>query len=129
MGQAVNLAIDSLEARKQEYKANGISYYRPWLFLVSDGAPNDADWESAAARAVEMEEAKKFKMFCVGVQGADMEVLGKFCVGKPVTLKGLRFRDMFLWLSSSQQSVSRSTPGDEVPLQNPTTPDGWASIA
>lgn len=129
MGQAVNLALDSLEARKQQYKANGISYYRPWLFLVSDGAPNDPDWESAAARAVEEERAKKFKMFCVGVQGADMEVLGKFCAGKPVTLKGLRFRDMFLWLSSSQQSVSRSTPGDEVPLQNPTTPDGWASIA
>ena len=129
MGEAVNQAIDSLERRKQEYKSNGISYYRPWLFLVSDGAPNDPNWEAAAARAVEAEKAKSFKMFCVGVEGADIEVLGRFCVSEPVKLKGLRFRDMFQWLSSSQQSVSRSTPGDEVPLENPTTPDGWASIA
>jgi uncharacterized protein YegL len=129
MGQAVHRAIDSLEARKQQYKSNGIAYYRPWLFLVSDGAPNDPDWQAAAARAVEEERAKAFKMFCVGVEGADMETLGKFCLGEPVKLKGLRFRDMFLWLSSSQQSVSRSTPGDEVPLENPAAPDGWASIA
>jgi uncharacterized protein YegL len=129
MGQAVNQAIDSLESRKQQYKSNGIAYYRPWLFLVSDGAPTDPNWESAAARAVEAEKAKAFKMFCVGVEGADIQVLRRFCVGEPVMLKGLRFRDMFQWLSSSQQSVSRSTPGDEVPLQNPATPDGWASIA
>lgn len=128
MGQAVELAIDTLEARKHEYKANGISYYRPWMFLVSDGAPNDPDWESSAQRAVEEESAKKFKMFCVGVEGADLTTLSKFCVGEPVKLKGLRFRDMFLWLSSSQQSVSRSTPGDEVPLENPTTPEGWGSV-
>lgn len=128
MGQAVNLAIDTLEARKQQYKTNGISYYRPWMFLVSDGAPNDPDWESAAARAVSAEKAKSFKMFCVGVEGADMQTLKKFCAGEPVKMKGLRFRDMFLWLSSSQQSVSRSTPGDTVPLENPTAPEGWASI-
>ena len=129
MGQAVNQALDALEARKSQYKANGISYYRPWLFLVSDGAPNDPNWEAAAARAVESEKAKAFKMFCVGVEGADLQTLKKFCLGEPVKLKGLRFRDMFQWLSSSQQSVSRSTPGYEVPLENPTTPDGWASIA
>lgn len=129
MGQAVNQAIDALEARKSEYKANGISYYRPWMFLVSDGAPNDPNWEAAAARAVEAEKSKAFKMFCVGVEGADLETLGKFSLGDPVKLDGLRFRDMFLWLSSSQQSVSRSTPGDSVPLEDPTSgPNGWASI-
>lgn len=129
MGQAVNQAIDALEQRKQQYKDHGIAYYRPWLFLVSDGAPNDPNWEAAAARAVEAEKAKKLKMFCVGAGAADMATLGKFCVGKPVMLKGVRFRDMFKWLSNSQGSVSRSTPGDEVPLPNPATPDGWASIA
>lgn len=129
MGMAVNQAIDAVEARKMQYKANGIAYYRPWIFLVSDGAPNDPNWESAAIRAVEAEKAKKFKMFCVGVEGADVSVLKKFSVAEPVMLKGLRFRDMFLWLSSSQQSVSRSTPGEAVPLENPATPEGWASIA
>lgn len=128
MGKAVNLAIDLIEGRKQEYRENAISYYRPWLFLVSDGAPNDSGWELAAKRAVEAEKEKAFKTFCVGVEGANLSILSQFAVGEPLMLKGLRFRDMFLWLSSSQKSVSRSTPGDEVPLENPTGPAGWGSI-
>ncbi len=128
MGMAVEKAMDAIESRKLQYKANGIAYYRPWIFLVSDGAPNDPDWESIAIRAVSAEKSKKFKTFCVGVDGADVSVLQKFSVSAPVMLKGLRFRDMFLWLSSSQQSVSRSTPGDTVPLENPATPEGWATI-
>ena len=128
MGQAVSMAIDAIEERKVLYKANGIAYYRPWIFIVSDGAPNDPDWELAATRAVEAEKAKKFKTFCVGVEGADLSVLKKFSVAEPLMLKGLRFRDMFLWLSSSQQSVSRSTPGEAVPLENPTGPKGWGEV-
>lgn len=128
MGQAVDRAIAAIDARKQEYKASGIAYFRPWIFLVSDGAPNDPGWEDAAARSIAAEQTKAFKMFCVGVEGADMEVLKRFCLGTPIKLKGLRFRDMFLWLSSSQRSVSRSTPGEDVPLENPVTPDGWGSI-
>jgi len=128
MGEAVNRAIDALESRKTEYKENGISYYRPWLFLITDGAPNDPNWELAAERAVAGDKAKSFAMFCVGVEGADFDVLTRFCVREPLRLDSLRFRDLFQWLSNSQQSVSRSTPGDEVPLENPAVPGGWASI-
>ena len=128
MGEAVNLAIDALEGRKQEYKNAGVSYYRPWIFLITDGAPNDSNWESAARRAVDGDQSKSFSMFCVGVEGADFDTLAKFSSREPLRLDGLRFRDLFMWLSSSQQSVSRSTPGDEVPLENPTAPGGWGSI-
>lgn len=128
MGQAVNLAIDMVDARKAQYKSSGIGYYRPWLFLITDGGPNDTGWESAAARAVEGDRAKKFAFFGVGVEGADFDNLKKFCVREPLKLRGLEFRKLFQWLSSSQQSVSRSTPGEEVPLQSPTAPDGWAAV-
>ncbi len=128
MGQAVNLAIDSLEARKQQYKDAGISYYRPWLFLITDGEPNDPNWETAARRAVEGDRAKSFSMFCVGVENANFETLAKFSNREPLRLQGLEFRKLFLWLSSSQQTVSRSTPGDEVPLENPAAPNGWAVV-
>ena len=127
MGAAVNQAIDMVFARKQAYRSNGIAFYRPWIFLITDGGPTD-EWHGAAARVKEGETAKAFAFFCVGVEGAKMDILQQLSVREPLKLKGLKFRDLFQWLSNSQKSVSRSVPGDEVPIQNPTAPDGWASI-
>lgn len=126
MGAAVSLAIDTIAIRKQLYKTNGIAYYRPWVFLVSDGAPTD-EWQAVAARAVQCQNDKAFSLFSVGVEGADLSTLSKFSSRAALSLKGLQFREMFVWLSSSLKSVSRSTPGEAVPLSNPATPDGWAS--
>ncbi len=127
MGAAIHRAVDMIEERKQTYKANGIAYYRPWLFLITDGGPTD-EWRTAAERVHAGEAAKSFSFFAVGVEGANLETLGLISKRAPLKLKGLRFRDLFQWLSSSQQSVSKSSPGDDVPLQNPTTPEGWASV-
>jgi uncharacterized protein YegL len=124
MGAAINLALDTLEARKAEYKANGISYYRPWVFLITDGGPTDS-WQSAAARVREGEASRKFAFFAVGVDGANMDTLAQISTRQPLSLRGLKFRELFKWLSDSMAAVSRSTPGTEVQL---TAPTGWASV-
>lgn len=133
MGEAVVTSLKLLEDRKVEYRRNGIQFYRPWIFLITDGAPtniNSGFWAEAKEKIRQGEEQKKFSFFAVGVEGADMVRLAELSPPNrtPLRLKGLRFRDLFQWLSNSQQSVSQSKPGDAVPLSNPAAPNGWAQV-
>ncbi len=126
MGAAIIQAIDAIAERKALYKQNGLHYYRPWIFLITDGEPTDS-WTAAAEKVKAGESAKQFAFFAVGVDGANMDTLRKISVREPLSLKGLNFREMFVWLSQSQRSISQSNPGQESQVQL-TAPTGWASL-
>jgi uncharacterized protein YegL len=123
MGEAIVTGLDMVMTRKTTYRTNGISYYRPWVFLITDGGPTDA-WEKAADLVKQGEASKAFVFFSVGVEGANFDALAKISTRAPIKLKGLNFRDLFLWLSQSMKSVSQSSPGDKVTLP----PVGWGEI-
>jgi uncharacterized protein YegL len=129
LGAAINHGLALIEQRKKAYRDNGIAYFRPWVFLITDGAPTD-EWLAAAEKVKEGEENRAFAFFAVGVAGADFDVLRAICTRTPLKLQGLRFRDLFQWLSNSQRSVSHSTPSEEhrITLSNPASPGGWASL-
>jgi uncharacterized protein YegL len=124
MGQAITIGLQMIADRKATYRTNGVSYYRPWVFLITDGGPTD-EWQSAAQQVKQGEAAKSFAFFTVGVEGSDFGILGQISTREPVKLKGLNFRELFLWLSQSMKAVSQSSPGDKVALPVPT---GWADI-
>jgi uncharacterized protein YegL len=126
-GAAIHQALDMIQARKEQYRANGIVYYRPWVFMITDGEPQgepDDVVKIAADRIKEDEESKRVVFFAVGVENANMTRLGEIVVRTPVKLKGLNFVDMFQWLSRSMQAVSHSKVGDQVALP----PPGWSTV-
>jgi uncharacterized protein YegL len=124
MGTAIKKGIELVNERKKLYKENGISFYRPWIFLITDGAPTD-DWQLAAKLVHEGENSKSFAFFAVGVEGANMDILKQISVRDPLKLNNLKFRELFQWLSNSMKSVSQSTPGTTVPI---SSPQGWAEV-
>ncbi|MBX7223050.1 MAG: VWA domain-containing protein [Blastocatellia bacterium] len=126
-GSAILKALDVVQARKATYRANGIAYYRPWVFLITDGQPQgepDDMLEKAKIRLHQEEADKKVAFFAVGVEDADMQQLGQLVVRTPLKLKGLNFRELFTWLSVSMQRVSHSRPDEQVALP----PPGWGTV-
>lgn len=120
MGEAVNMSLDLLERRKNEYKDKGVDYYQPWLVIMTDGEPNGDSWELSRAieRTVDLVEKHKLTVFPIGIgKDADMNVLSKFSPKRPpLKLQGVKFSEFFEWLSKSVSRTSQSTPGESIKL-------------
>ena len=124
MASGVNFAIDRVEQRKQSYREAGISYYRPWIVLITDGESNEP-LGAASARVRQAEEAKQLAFFAVGVKDADMAELNRLAPRGAMPLNGLAFKELFVWLSSSITHVSTSRVNDEISLPDPSR---WAKL-
>ena len=125
MGEAMRRALELIQDRKEIYKQNGLDYFRPWIFLITDGRPTDRGWELAAEQVKQAEQRKGVVFYAVGVDKADLRVLNRFSSARPpLRLKGLAFGDLFQWLSKSLSVIAHSRPGEQAPLP----PVGWGEI-
>ena len=127
LGTAVLKGLEILRARKAMYKANAVDYFRPFMFVMTDGAPlgePDGTWQRAAAASKDEELRKGVTMFPIAVgDQADVEVLKQFSAkGLALKMAGLDFKELFVWLSKSVSSVAQSRLGDQVAL--PPVPGG-----
>jgi len=132
MGQAILKAVDLIAERKRQYKELGIDYFRPWIFLITDGEPTDMNpgddlWSAVVARVHEGEAKKEQLFFAVAVEPANLDKLSQIAPPNrpPIKLRGTKFKELFVWLSKSQAAVSASSVGDAVKLPAPT---GWAEV-
>ena len=127
MGGAILKSLDMIAARKAQFKSAGVLYYRPWVFMITDGAPHGESedfLQQVAQRVHDEEERKRVAFFAVGVENADMARLQQLVARTPVKLIGLNFVEMFVWLSRSAQVVSHSKMNEQVALP----PPGWGTV-
>lgn len=116
MGTGIRLALRDLKARRRMYRDSGISSYRPWVVLMTDGGPNDNNWEQAAEEMRVLGENGKIQYIGIEIGDyADHDTLCQILPSQPgaVKLKGLRFKQFFRWLTDSMKSVSASAVSDQ----------------
>lgn len=129
--KGLQLALDTLQARKLRYNQNGIVFFRPWLIVIGDGDDTGSkkDLQTMAKILKEESDRKHLNVLCITVGDEDRISCSSLMQlspdGKVQYLKDLKFRDFFLWLSRSIEKTSRSL-GHEEPLYEPKTT--WAQV-
>lgn len=115
MGAGLALAYNDLQERRRLYRDNGISSYKPWVILMTDGGPND-EWQESARKMRELGEKGKIQYIGLEIgDSVDHSTMLSILPANPgpVKLKGLRFKQFFKWLTDSLSSVSASTVSEE----------------
>lgn len=123
MASALLEAIRIVRKRKTELRSVGLSLHRPWIVLITDGAPTDdaSTWKHACdALALEVER-DGLLLLAIGVEAANVDKLRELpCFNGPQRLSTMKFAEFFQWLSDSQKAVSGSKLGDKLILPPPT---------
>jgi len=128
LGAGINLALDKIQEFKDEAKTKSQKYKRPWLFVMSDGAPTDPSdvWAEAVRRANEAVVGNKAVIYSIAVEKADTNKLKEITGGKEVKrMSGVKFQEFFVWLSASLSRASKVKAGTDVQL--PAT-DSWSVV-
>lgn len=120
MGQAVTFALDELQSRKNAYDNYGITTYKPWLILLSDGESSD-DIRHAKKRALQLQQENLLKVLCIGL-GSESNNLADFHPdGRVIQLKDFALDHFFAWLSKSMSMQSKESPNFDIDIPNPDT--------
>lgn len=134
LSYALNVAMDAVTQRKDDYRMNGVSYYRPWILLLTDGYPeHDSEDELTAVgqRVREAHDRRQCNLFVITCGDANETALS--LIREKITPPGrppkktteANFSELFEWLSNSMTAVSRSSPTDQIKLEDTS---GWEIV-
>lgn len=114
MGKGIETAIDMVKERTKFYASLGTPMFKPWIFMITDGAPTDD--VANAVRRIKEEEGKgshgKLKFFALGVGHYDKELLSALSK-RVMELNDVNFEGIFDWMSESMVAISVSRVEEE----------------
>lgn len=112
MNGAIIEGLRIIEERKALYKSYGISYFRPWMFLLTDGEPTDHGMEGQARQMLQSAiTGNKINFFPMGIGNkVNFQKLRSYAGPNGTVLKASQenFHEAFVWLSSSLSAISNS---------------------
>ena len=126
---AVNRALDMVEARKDDYRVNGVGYYRPWVFILTDGISADsASVPSTAERLREIERTKGVTTFAILAgdarhDGARAQLAQM--TDRVLPMKEAAYDELLEWMANSTVAMSNSNSGERVTLEDPSA---WLEV-
>ena len=105
--ESLYVAMDFVETWKERYKSLGIPYYRPWIFLISNGMsllPCNVD--EIANKIKQDTSNKKYAFLAIYTKDADVSLLQEIKSDVPImALDSLSITDCFKWLSSEMNEI------------------------
>src|ERR1700730_11727346 len=95
--------------------------------VITDGqaTDSDVDWRRAVSACHTAENSGKCIFYPIGVEGVNAAKLQEITSTRVMLLDGLKFNELFLWLSASLAVTSRSKSGEI--FQLPGT-DPWSMV-
>lgn len=123
MGEAILKAIDMVKDRNITYADAGTPVRKPWIFMITDGAPTDDIGE--AARRLDEERAKgetgKIIFWGIGVPGYDKATLVQLSAKKSIDDHIIELENhtdsyaaLFNWTRDSLAKISVSRVTDKI---------------
>lgn len=126
LAKAMIEALNLIAQKTALYKKAKISYYRPWILLITAGSPSydNDDIDAAVLQLIDAQQHGHVTVFTVGVNNADLYALSRMSLNlNPKQLSNDKWFEFFVWLSNSLKQVAASIPGDKVSLEKS---DRWA---
>lgn len=112
MGEGLLKAAEITNERRRLYNAEGVMSYKPWIFMITDGAPTD-NIESAKQELMKLQNNEKLKLWILGIPGYQKEPLKGLTKDNLILeLRDFDLKTALNWAGKSMVNVSHSAPGE-----------------